>query len=110
MEDRDTQILLSDLRTLPSETEWVEFKKNNAEELGEYISALSNAACLHNKPYGYIVFGIDNETHQIIGTSFNINSKGKGNEDLIPWLIRFLSPKIHFERQFESLSMTERTN
>tara|TARA_R110000868_G_scaffold130408_1_gene340046 strand:+ start:196 stop:1641 length:1446 start_codon:yes stop_codon:yes gene_type:complete len=97
MEDRDTQILLSDLRTLPSETEWVEFKKNNAEELGEYISALSNAACLHNKPYGYIVFGIDNETHQIIGTSFNINSKGKGNEDLIPWLIRFLSPKIHFE-------------
>jgi len=31
---------------LPAETEWIEFKKNNykPEDIGEYISALSNSA------------------------------------------------------------------
>ena len=38
--------LLHELRQLPKETEWVEFKCNNAnpEEIGEYISALANSA------------------------------------------------------------------
>ena len=38
--------LLHELRQLPKETEWVEFKRNNAkpEEIGEYISALANSA------------------------------------------------------------------
>ena len=36
--------LIDELRVLPSETEWVEFKENRCEknELGEYISALAN--------------------------------------------------------------------
>jgi hypothetical protein len=40
--------LLHELRKLPNETEWVEFKANYADpqEIGEYISALSNAAAL----------------------------------------------------------------
>lgn len=96
MSDKELQILLSELRSLPNETEWLEFKLNNAEELGEYISALSNSACLHDKAYGYIVFGIDDKTHRVIGTNFNSDRKGKGNEDLIPWISRLLDPKIHF--------------
>lgn len=52
--DRDTDYLVSilqELRTFPIETEWVEFKhnKHNPEEIGEYISALSNSAVLLNK-------------------------------------------------------------
>ena len=40
--------LLRELCKLPRETEWVEFKVNNAEpqEIGEYISALANSAAL----------------------------------------------------------------
>ena len=43
--DRSTDYLvsiLSELRKLPKETEWVEFKHNNdnPEEIGEYLSAL----------------------------------------------------------------------
>ena len=97
MSDRELNILLSELCSFPNETEWLEFKVNNDVELGEYISALSNSACIHDKPFGYIVFGIDDKTHRVIGTNFNPNKKGKGNEDLIPWINRLLNPRIHFE-------------
>jgi predicted HTH transcriptional regulator len=97
MDDKKLKILLSELRSFPNETEWIEFKINNTSEIGEYISALSNSACIQNKPFGYIVFGIDDKTHRITGTKFKINQKGKGNEDLIPWLARLLEPRINFE-------------
>lgn len=97
MTESDLNILLSELRAEPSETEWLEFKENNRKELGEYISALSNSGCIHDKEYAYIVFGINDETHRVVGTKFDLNQKGKGNEDLIPWLMRMLTPKIHFE-------------
>jgi predicted HTH transcriptional regulator len=90
-------ILLSELRSLPNETEWVEFKTNNWSDLGEYVSALANSSYIQEKEYGYIVFGIDDLTHRIIGTNFNPYQKAKGNEDLIPWIARLLEPKVHFE-------------
>jgi len=97
MTEAELNILLSELRAYPNETEWLEFKLNNDHELGEYISALSNSACIHNKENAYIVFGINDRNHRIIGTKFNPNIKGKGNEDLIPWISRMLEPRIHFE-------------
>lgn len=84
----------------PCESEWVEFKHNfhSPDEIGERISALSNSACLHNKPFGYLVFGIEDNTQNIIGTTFQPrNHKAKGNEDLIPWLVRMINPKIDFQ-------------
>ncbi len=97
MNDRELNILLSELRTFPAETEWIEFKTNNDKELGEYIAALSNSACVHDKPYGYLVFGVEDKTHRVVGTNFDLTRKAKGNEDLIPWISRLLSPRIHFE-------------
>lgn len=90
---------LDELRALPNETEWVEFKHNNddPQEIGEYISALSNSAALHREPFGYILWGIEDGTHDVVGTSFKPRrEKGKGNEDLEPWLARLLSPRIDF--------------
>lgn len=92
--------LVEELRSLPNETEWVEFKCSYAETsmIGEYISALANSATLNGKPFGYVVWGIDNDTHEIVGTSFKPSqTKGKGNEDLEPWLLRNLTPQIHFD-------------
>ncbi len=97
MREDELRILLSELRAIRHETEWLEFKVNKIEQLGEYISALSNSACLHNKKFAYIVYGIDDKTHRIVGTNFTINQKGKGNEDLIPWIARLLEPRINFE-------------
>lgn len=97
MDEQELSILLSELRAFPNETEWIEFKTSNDQDVGEYISALSNSACIHDKSYGYLVFGIEDKTHRIVGTKFDTNVKAKGNEDLIPWLTRLLNPRIHFE-------------
>ena len=85
------------------ESEWVEFKRNNtnSEEIGQYISALSNSAALNGKTHGYMLWGIDNETHGITGTDFDPVSARKGNEALENWLLRLLNPKIYF--RFETV-------
>lgn len=90
--------LLKELLKLPSETEWLEFKYNkaDAEEIGEYCSALVNAALLSGKATAYLIWGIDDKTHEIIGTTFKPEQTKVGNEALDNWLIRLLSPKIDF--------------
>jgi len=61
------------------ECEWVEFKcnKDDPEQIGEYISALSNSAALHKQARGYIVWGIDDGTHQVVGTKFSPKKKSR---------------------------------
>lgn len=103
--DRSTEYIIGlvhELRKLPVETEWVEFKHNNAdpEEIGEYISALANSAALLGKVNAYLVWGVDNETHDIVGTAFKPAATKIGNEELENWLLRLLDPKINF-RFFE---------
>ena len=90
--------ILAELRNLPCETEWAEFKLNNAEpdEIGEYLSALANASALTGKVHAWLVWGVSNDTHEIIGTTFNPTSVKVGNEELESWLLRLLSPKINF--------------
>ena len=92
------QRLLNELRNLPKETEWVEFKHNNADpqEIGEQISALANSAALAKKTRGYLVWGIEASTHNILGTDFQPKSKKIGNEELESWLLHLLTPKINF--------------
>ncbi|NOT57670.1 MAG: transcriptional regulator [Deltaproteobacteria bacterium] len=90
--------LVAELRKLPTETEWVEFKENNdnPQEVGEYLSALSNTAALCGKTHAYLVWGIADQTHEIVGTTFRPGTAKKGNEDLESWLLRLLSPRIDF--------------
>lgn len=90
--------LVNELRALPNETEWVEFKHNNKEprEIGEYISALSNGAALFGKSHGFLIWGLDDENHEIVGTSFDPKSEKVGNEQLENWLLRLLTPRIMF--------------
>ncbi|WP_372886285.1 RNA-binding domain-containing protein [Psychrobacter sp.] len=93
------QHLFLSLVQQPTEQEWLEFKHNfhSSEEVGKRISALANGACLSGKKFGYLVFGVEDGTHNIVGTSFSPKiKKAKGNEDLEHWLVSRLSPKIHF--------------
>jgi len=71
------RLLLEDLCSLPSETEWVEFKeaKNNIhfDDLGEYFSALSNEANLKRRSCGWLVLGISDQLpRKIVGTNYRI--------------------------------------
>ena len=90
--------LLKELSSLPKETEWLEFKHNNADpkEIGEYISALSNSAALSGKVFGYLIWGIKTEDHDIVGTDFQPQNRKIGNEQLENWLLHQLAPKINF--------------
>jgi predicted HTH transcriptional regulator len=90
--------IVRELRKLPGETEWVEFKRDNddPEEIGEYISALANSAALLGKVNGYMVWGIDDASHEIVGTRFAPEAARVGEEELENWLLRLLAPKINF--------------
>ncbi len=76
----------------------MEFKHNKAEpqEIGEYISALSNSAALAGQRCGYVVWGIEDGTHQLLGTNFQPHAAKIGNEPLESWLSRLLTPHLDF--------------
>ena len=61
---RYTNLLKLQISTFQKEKRFLEFKSNyqDAEKLGKYISALSNGACLDNQDFGYLYFGVDNDT------------------------------------------------
>jgi ATP-dependent DNA helicase RecG len=90
--------LVRELCKLPRETEWVELKRNDGEpqRIGEYLSGLSNAAALAGKAWAYVVWGVDDATHDIVGTHFSPSDVRVGNEELENWLLRLLSPRIDF--------------
>lgn len=87
--------LLADLCGHPAETEWLEFKENFADTkaIGEYVSALSNSAMLHQREHAYLIWGVRDGDHAIVGTDFDPYSLKVGNEDFIPWLTRLLEPQ-----------------
>jgi ATP-dependent DNA helicase RecG len=86
------------------EQEWFEFKENwfQAEELGEYISAISNAAAFHYKEMGYFIWGVNDDTHEVVGTRFN-QYCDHNKEPYQNYLARNLSPSINFS--FEEIEI-----
>ena len=90
--------LVHELRGLPHETEWLEFKVDytDPQSIGEYISALSNAAALAGKNHAYMLWGIEDATHEIVGTRFSPAKAKKGGEPLESWLLRLLDPSVDF--------------
>ena len=80
-----------------SEREWFEFKSNwiDVDELGQYISAISNSTAITGRKIGYVVFGIDDKTHEITGTTFDYHQNIK-NEPIQHYLARQLQPDLNF--------------
>ena len=72
--ETDLLELLDSLRAEPIETEWLEFKEAktslDSRELGRYVSALANEARLADRPCGWIVLGVRNSDHAIVGTAY----------------------------------------
>ena len=93
--------LVHELMAMSDETQWVEFKHDNytPKMLGEDISALANGAALQDKDFAYFIWGIDNHTHEIVGTSYNLQNLKKGNQELENWLRYLLSDHADFEYQ-----------
>ena len=72
MTQEELKKFFDELKTLSSETEWVEFKEAKSsfsfKALGQYFSALSNEASLKGQPYGWLIFGVSDKTREIVGT------------------------------------------
>lgn len=66
-----------------SENEVIEFKeaKNDYdfEKIGKYFSAISNEANLKNVPYGWLIFGIQDKNHTVIGSNYRNNRQRLDN-------------------------------
>lgn len=98
MDNIQLEKLLKNLVSLPKETETVEFKENNfsQEDIGKRISGLSNSANLHDKKCAFLVFGVQDQTHNIVGTSFLPSREKIGNDQLEFWLSQHINPRINF--------------
>ncbi len=96
MSDSRTIALIDDLRALPAEAAWVEFKQDNADPqlIGKLISALANAARIADKETGYLVWGIRDGDHAVTGTTFEPASAKRGQQPLEHWLAQHLQPSI----------------
>jgi ATP-dependent DNA helicase RecG len=74
MTQQELSELLDRLRGLNAENEIVEFKEAKKgydfAKIGKYFSALSNEANLGRKQAAWLVFGIKDKTHNIVGSQF----------------------------------------
>lgn len=73
MSQEELLVMLDELRGLPAETEWVEFKTAahniHLNDIGEYFSALCNEANLKQKAFSWLIFGV-NDNHKVVGTHY----------------------------------------
>ena len=99
----DIKQIVLDLCALSDEQEWFEFKENwfQPEVLGEYVSALSNAAAFHYKKNAFFIWGVNDVTHEIVGTTFN-QYCDYNKEPYQNYLARNLSPSINFKLELDA--------
>ena len=91
--------LVNTLRAYPTEANWFEFKHNNYEPemIGQDISALANGAAFADKPCAYMIWGVHDKTHDIVGTDYDQYTLKVGNQEIESWLRNLLSKNAEFE-------------
>lgn len=99
-------VLIKKLLAYSNELPWLEFKHDNydPEMIGQDICALANSATLYEKRCAYMLCGIDNATHAIVGTNYDLQTLKKGNEEIGSWLRRMLSQNADFEYHLVDMS------
>lgn len=101
-------VLVDHLRGYTTETNWFEFKHNNydPETIGQDISALANGAAYAEKSCAYMIWGVNNETHEIVGTKYDQYTLKIGQQEIESWLRNLVSKNAEFE--FHSLTMKDK--
>ncbi|MCW2119975.1 ATP-binding protein [Flavobacterium sp. 7A] len=79
MTEEQLHAVLENLCNLTAENEVVEFKEASKNydfsKLGKYFSALSNEANLKGKAFSWLIFGVEDKKHSIVGSQFRIHRK-----------------------------------
>lgn len=96
--DIRTVALIDDLRQAAAETAWIEFKVNNVdpEVIGRSMAALSNGARFAEQHFAYMVWGVRDGDHAVIGTSFDPSAQKHQQQPLEFWLAQRLRPSVPF--------------
>ena len=92
--------MLSEFRASPAEPSWLEFKTGLRDpvQVAKYISGLANVAAYAGSTHGYLVWGVQNETHEIVGTDFDPDVVlAEKNQPLRLWLRLVVKPQIQYE-------------
>jgi ATP-dependent DNA helicase RecG len=100
MNNQQLIYLIEDLLTYGTELNWLEFKRGDAtdnQRFGKYISGLANAANIAFEPYGYLIFGVDNDTLAVAGTTFDYEKRKEKGSELDFYIRRNLSPSIGYQ-------------
>ena len=93
--------LIDELRTPAAETALAEFKANYADPamIGRLISGISNAARIEGKDSGYVVWGVRDGDHAVVGTAFDPHTAKHERQPLEFWLNQRLQPGVTFSFQ-----------
>jgi len=99
------QLLIENLRSASDEKPWLEFKHNNYDPpmIGRDIAALANAAALADRNCAYMIWGVHDKTHEIIGTQYDLQSLKKGNQEIENWLRFLLSKNADFSYEMADM-------
>lgn len=91
-------LLIDELCSQSAENNCLEFKQDNIDPklIGKLCSALSNAARIEGEDLAYVLWGIRDSDHVVVGTQFDPNSKMVGNQGFQIWLAQRLNPSISF--------------
>ena len=92
------ELLVKNLRELPRETSWLEFKEGNydGEMIGQRICGLANAAALEDRAAAYLVWGVRDNTHELVGVAENFSAASYKGQELENWLRQRLSRNADF--------------
>lgn len=90
--------VVNDLLALPAETAWVEFKENNTDPkmIGVRISALANAARLSDRENAFMVWGVRDSDHVVVGTNFDPSKETADHQPLEFRLAQKIKPDLAF--------------
>ncbi|GEM_PF-1084434 len=96
MIESEIKEIIEVLRRNDDELPWIEVKLSviDKDYIGKTISALSNSAKYHEKPYGYLIWGIENKTWQTKGTSVKIETYKDKSGFIYPQIQGHLNKKI----------------
>lgn len=82
-----------------TELEHVEFKENlsDHERIAKTVCGIINALTRNQIARGYMIWGVTDTDHSIVGTAFNPWKKKVGNEEFELWLTKYIKPTPSLE-------------
>lgn len=99
MDEQSDISLVDQLLSVDRETELIEYKENNVspDQIAKIVCGLSNSARRLDADFAYIIWGIDESTHSVVGTTFDPDTCKKGNQRLDIWLSKILIPSLDLQ-------------